>query len=150
LELRVILTSHPEVTHYWKGDDFFSTRQILAGECDGVQLDMAVETQFDGWGRFYVNKVGRAPGQRAVEPLLRQALLSDFEVDPGESECANCVATINEAAKILMVDVVAVRGLITSGQLSARVGDDGEIVVPVLELEELVPEWWTMTKPNRA
>lgn len=149
LELRIVLRNHPEVTHYWCGEEFFSATQLLDGICIDVPLDMAVETHLDATGRMHINRLGK-PGRRRVFGILSQALLSDFEVDIEESPCVDCLAPIPIAAKILMVDEASIRSLIATGQLTSRIDDDGETAVPVLELERIVPEWWNMTRPNRA
>jgi hypothetical protein len=149
LELSVVLGNHPEVTHYWSGEQFFSVSQILEGKCPDVRPDSNVESHVDATGRMHINKLGKH-GRRRVFAMLSQALLSDFEVDPAESPCVDCLAPIPIAAKILMCDEDAVRNLITTGQLTARIDDEGEIAVPVRELERLVPEWWNVIGPNRA
>jgi hypothetical protein len=147
--LRVVLSNHPEVTHYWNGDQLFSVEQLLAGRCPEARPDMAAESHVDATGRLHINRVGR-PSEKRLFGILSQAMLSDFEVDPDGSGCSDCVATIAIAADILMTDADSVRHLIETGQLSSHVNASGFTVVPVRELEEIVPEWWNMDRPNRA
>ena len=148
MELRVVLINHPEVTHYWCGEQFFSATQLLDGRCPEIELDVPVETHADGTGRMHINELGKRSARR-VFAMLSQALLSDFEVDPDESSCTDCLASIAMAAKILMVDEDSVMSLIETGQLSSRIDEDGEMTVPVVELDRIVPEWWNQTEPNR-
>jgi hypothetical protein len=63
LQLRVVLANHPEATHYWCGEEFFSAVQILDGKCRGVRLDMPVETRRDPGGRLLINELGRGRGR---------------------------------------------------------------------------------------
>ena len=148
LELRDVLTHHPEVTHYWCGEQFFSVTQLLDGRCPEIDLCVPVETQVDGTGRMHINELGKR-NPRRVFGLLSQALLSDFEVDPDEIPPTDCLASIAMAAKILMVDEDSVMSLIETGQLTSRIDEEGAMAVPVVELDRIVPEWWNQTGPNR-
>ena len=148
MELRDALVRHPEITHYWCGEQFFSVTQLLDGRCPKIKLNLPVETHVDGTGRMHIHELGKWSAG-CVFGMLSQALLSDFEVDPDESPCTDCLASIAMAAKILMVDEDSVMSLIQTGQLRCRMDEYGGMAVPVAELDRIVPEWWSQTEPHR-